>query len=83
MVPKIESALFLKSNHLACLLRSPFFGMSRNAPPPFGESRNAPPPFGEVLRDIPKAACEGDYHLASAMDSQSRTKGACIVFVDF
>ena len=23
-----------------------------------------------------------DYHLASAMDSQSRTKGTCIVFVD-
>ena len=38
----------------------------------FGMSRNAPFPFSEALRDVPK---EGDYHLASAMDSQSRTKG--------
>ena len=49
----------------------------------FGMSRNAPLPFGEALCDIPKDGCEGDYHLASAMDSHSRTKGTCIVFVAF
>ena len=67
-----QGALLLKSNHLACLLRSCLSGCHATLLP-----------FGEALRDIPKDGSEGDYHLASAMDSQSRTKGTCIVFVDF
>ena len=49
----------------------------------FGISRNAPLPFGEALVDIPKAGCGGDHHLASAMDSQSRTKGSNIFLLNF
>ena len=65
-----QGASFLKSNRLACLLRRRLSGCHAT-----------PLPFGQALRDIPKDGCEGDYHLASAMDSQSRTKGTCIVFV--
>ena len=42
--------------------------------------------FAAVFRDVRQRSpsCRGsvEYHLASAMDSQSRTKGTCIVFVD-
>ena len=58
------------------------FGLSPPQPS-FGMSRNAPLSFGEAMRDILKAGCGGDHHLASAMDSQSRIKGSNIVFVDF
>ena len=67
-----QSALLFKSNHLACLLRSRLSGCHA-----------MPLPFGEALHDVPQDGCEGDYHLASAMDSHSRTKGTCIVFVAF
>ena len=61
-----QGALFLKSNHLACLPRSRLSGCHATLPFLSG-----------------KDGCEGDYHLTSAMDSHSRTKGSCIVFVDF
>ena len=39
--------------------------------------------FGDVTQRSPSFLGSVDYHLASAMDSQSRTKGTCILFVEF
>ena len=67
-----QSALLFKSDHLACLLRSRLSGCHATHPS-----------FLDALHAIPQDGCEGDCHLASAMDSHSRTKGTCIVFVAF
>ena len=39
--------------------------------------------FGDVTQRSPSFLGSVDYHLASAMDSQFRTKDTCIVFVYF
>ena len=67
-----QSALLFKSDHWLVSFAAVFRDVTQR-----------PLPFGEALHDIPQDGCEVDYHLASAMDSHSRTKGTCIVFVAF